>query len=542
MSETTVYSASKIITMKPDQPEATHVAVRDGHILAVGGPNCAEPWGGGELDTRFSSNIILPGFVEGHAHMMAGSIWKYVYTGFFPRTDQNGQKWEGANSVSDVLNRLRYALTDSDLDSPLVGWGFEPIYLRPQELTRFDLDRISEIRPIAIIHSNLHLMTVNTAALRLAGYDECTEAYGVVRSEAGHMTGELREMAAMFPVMRKLGIDFRTLTQSKDAICSYGEVARRVGVTTATDLLATIEDDDLERLKTVTAAASYPLRLVPAISALGANPFEIVHRAKYLASQSTPKLRLGAAKIMTDGSLHGYTARLKQPGYLPTGQNGIWNTAPEQIHELCRVLHKNNIQMHIHTNGDEASEVALDALSNAIDEFQWADHRHVLQHCQMMTEPQIARAANLGVCGNFFTNHVYYFGEEHRRFTLGENRAVSMNPCRSALKAGLNISIHSDAPITQMSPLFSAWCAVNRLTSKGNILGKSQRIDKMQALHAITLGAAYTLKLEREIGSIEVGKRADFAVLDRDPLAEDSLTIKDITVLAVVSDGRVFAS
>jgi predicted amidohydrolase YtcJ len=540
MSETIVYSARKIITMNADIPEATHVAVRDGRILAVGGPECAEPWGGGDLNSQFSDKIILPGFVEGHAHMMAGSIWKYVYCGFFPRTDYRGTTWDGATSIPKILNRLCEAEKKLDIDSSLIGWGFEPIYLRSEQLTRFDLDNISKTRPIVVIHSNLHLMTVNTAVLDIVGYDEFTNVDGVCRSEEGHLTGELKEMAAMFPVMRKLGIDFRALTQNRQAILAYGEVARRVGVTTATDLLATIENDDLNLLKSVTESPDFPLRIVPAISAVGCNPTDLVQRAQYLADQSTHKLRLGAVKIMTDGSLHGYTARLKWPRYLPNNENGMWNIAPQQLKELCKILHKNKIQMHIHVNGDEASEVAINALSDAMDQSSWVEHRHVLHHCQMMTSSQLMRAASLNICANFFSNHLYYFGEEHRRFTLGENRAAAMNACRSALRAGMKISIHSDAPITQMDPLFASWCAVNRRTSEGNILGAAQRIEVWEALHAITLGAAYTLKLDDEIGSIEVGKLADFAVLDEDPLTEDPATLKDIGVTAVVSDGRVF--
>ena len=540
MAKTTVFSAKKIITMKPDQPEATHVAVRNGRILAVGGADCADPWGGGEISDQFNDNVILPGFVEGHAHMMAGSIWKYTYTGFFPRTDGKGVIWDGAKSIPEVLNRLTLAEPDLPDGQPLVGWGFEPIYLRPQTLRRQDLDKISRTRPIAVIHSNLHLITANTAALELAGYDECTEAYGVIRDSNGELTGELLEMAAMFPIMRKLGIDFRALTQTEDAILSYSEVAKRVGVTTATDLLATIEDDDLALLQSVTANPDFPLRLVPAISAIGCSPADLVKRAKALAEHSTEKLHLGAVKIMTDGSLHGFTARLKWPHYLNSHENGMWNIAPDQIRELCTILHANKIQMHIHANGDEASEVVLDALSDAIDQSSWAEHRHVLQHCQMMTDAQLAQAARLNLCANFFSNHLFYFGEEHRRFTLGDNRTASMNPCRSALAAGVNISIHSDAPITQMDPLFAAWCAVNRQTSQGDIVGSDQRIDVMQALHAITMGAAYTLKLDYEIGSIEVGKMADFAVLDKDPLAEPKEDLRNIKVVATIVDGRVY--
>jgi predicted amidohydrolase YtcJ len=102
------------------------------------------------------------------------------------------------------------------------------------------------------------------------------------------------------------------------------------------------------------------------------------------------------------------------------------------------------------------------------------------------------------------------------------------------------LAIHSDAPVTPLGPLFTAWCAVNRVTPKGRVLGERERLTVLQALHAITLGPAWTLKLDHEIGSIECGKRADFCVLEDDPLAVDPATLKDLRVRGTVLSGRVF--
>ena len=117
-----------------------------------------------------------------------------------------------------------------------------------------------------------------------------------------------------------------------------------------------------------------------------------------------------------------------------------------------------------------------------------------------------------------------------------------MNACATALASGVPFAIHSDAPITPLAPLFAAWCAVHRLTASSRVLGKHERIGVADALRAITLGAAYTLKLDGEIGSIECGKRADFCVLDEDPLAVPNPALKDLPVWGVVQDGRVFSA
>jgi predicted amidohydrolase YtcJ len=142
---------------------------------------------------------------------------------------------------------------------------------------------------------------------------------------------------------------------------------------------------------------------------------------------------------------------------------------------------------------------------------------------------------------NLFANHVYYWGEQHRAITMGPSRALRLDACASALDAGVPLAIHSDTPVTPVDPLFTMWCAVNRLTPSGRVLGEGERITAEQALHAVTLGAAYTLKLDHAIGSIDVGKFADFAVLADNPLTVDPVAIKDIAVHATVLGGRVFA-
>jgi len=117
-----------------------------------------------------------------------------------------------------------------------------------------------------------------------------------------------------------------------------------------------------------------------------------------------------------------------------------------------------------------------------------------------------------------------------------------MNACATALENNVPMAIHSDAPITPLGPLFTAWCAVNRITASGRVQGEAERIPVADALYAITMGAAYTLKLDDEIGSIESGKKADFAVLEDDPTEMRGEKLKDVSVWGTVQGGRVFAA
>jgi len=124
--------------------------------------------------------------------------------------------------------------------------------------------------------------------------------------------------------------------------------------------------------------------------------------------------------------------------------------------------------------------------------------------------------------------------------TMGPDRAARLDACGSALAAGVALAIHSDAPVTPLGPLFTAWCAVNRVTMSGQVLGEGERISVDQALHAITMGAAWTLKLDHDIGSLEVGKRADLCVMEDDPAQVDPMKLKDVRIWGTMLSGRVY--
>jgi predicted amidohydrolase YtcJ len=115
-----------------------------------------------------------------------------------------------------------------------------------------------------------------------------------------------------------------------------------------------------------------------------------------------------------------------------------------------------------------------------------------------------------------------------------------MNATATARREGVPVAIHSDAPVTPLGPLFSMWCAVNRLTSSGRVFGAGERLSVMEALHAVTLGPAWTLRLDHAVGSIAPGKFADFTVLEEDPFLVPPERLREIGVRATVLAGEVF--
>jgi hypothetical protein len=266
---------------------------------------------------------------------------------------------------------------------------------------------------------------------------------------------------------------------------------------------------------------------------------ERVELAKKLRSESTEQCFLGPLKWLADGSIQGYTGKLRWPGYCGGEDHGFLILDEEAVVEEVTPFHEEGFQAAIHTNGDEATEVVLAALERVIVAHPRPDHRHRLEHCQLASRAQFRKMAALGVGVNLFSNHLYYWGDTHRTKTVGPDKARRMNATRSAMDAGVTFSIHSDAPVTPVAPLFTMWCAVNRQTRSGFVLGDYEQLTPLEALQAMTLGSAKLLHIDDRLGSIEVGKWADFTVLAEDPLEVDKMTIKDISVLATIVGGNV---
>ncbi len=541
---TTIYAARKILTMNPARPEATHVAVREGRILGTGTLDELKGWGAHTLDQRFANLVLMPGFVEGHSHLMAGTLWRFAYCGFFDVHDPDGRLWPGAKSLQEVvatLARTEQASQGAGSAEPVTGWGLDPIYFGTRRLTRHDLDGVSTTRPVGVMHASAHILNVNSLTLERAGFLRMgIDHPAFPLGDDGLPTGELKGPEAMMPALDHVGLNRSFLSGDEFGIRAFAKLAVRTGVTTATDLAAMLQEAEVEMLLRITGEADYPLRLVPLLRLIGIKPADAVARALALRGRSTELLRLGRIKVVADGSIQGFSARLRWPGYYNGAPAGLWYTAPEAMRECYVHALRAGVQVHTHTNGDEATEMALDNIAAALAEVPRADHRFTLQHVQLAETAQFRRMKPLGVGVNLFANHHFYWGDQHRTVTVGPERAERMNACASALREGVPLAIHSDAPVTPLGPLFTAWCAVNRLTASGHVQGAHERITVPEALRAITIGAAYSLGIDAEVGSIECGKRADFVVLGDDPTQAKPEKLRDVPVWGTVQGGRVF--
>lgn len=223
---------------------------------------------------------------------------------------------------------------------------------------------------------------------------------------------------------------------------------------------------------------------------------------------------------------------------LSAGHRGCANYSREQLVEIVDAYFPLGWQIACHVHGDEVVDVVLDVFEDALRAHpERTDARLRLEHCGTMTPEQYRRAAELGVTCSLFVDHLYYWGDVLVDGLFGE-RGEAWTAAGAAVDAGVKISFHNDPPVTPEEPLRNIQVAVTRRSRSGRVLGEQYRVSVDQALRAQTIDAAWQLFAEDEIGSLEVGKRADLVVLDADPHAVAPETIGDIPVRATYLDGR----
>jgi len=543
-----VYPAKSIVTLDPVRPTAEAVAVLNGRVLSVGTLEEVQSWGKDRdmvVDRQFEDAVLVPGFIEAHMHaQLTGLLWQGVYIGRFDRVAPDGTLVKGLESKQTVLDRLGKAASALPDDASwLFAWGYQPEYYGDSPLTTDDLDPISHGHPMFIENLSMHIYYVNGKALEIAKVTGDTKEEGIVKKD-GKPTGELREISALLDFLPHLPPLSPEIMEK--SLRDVGRMAHRVGVTTFTDMNFGSIPGSYKAYQTVAADPAFPVRSVlhPMIQIFEEGEIKDKGGLDYLLEvrkHNNDRLSIGGVKFIVDGSIQGGTALLRWPYYYQSFQNGVANIQQDALNKGVLEVHRRGLQAVIHTNADQATDMGLDAVTAAQKAHPMPEMRHRLEHNQLPSQAQIRRMKELGVATNLFVNHIYYWGDMHYSTLLGPDRAERMNPAGSVQRMGIPFSIHSDASVTPVNPLFAMWVATTRETMSGRVLGESERLTIPQALHAVTLGAAYLMEQDDMKGSIEIGKLADFTVLDRNPLdLADPAELKDIKVLGTVVGGTAY--
>jgi len=544
----TVFLAKRVITMDPGRPHADAVAVKDGRILSVGSLTTMKPWLDRldhVIDETFADKFVLPGFIDPHTHFsMSGAFLGLHYVGPIESPGPNGMN-PALTSRSAVMSHLR-ALHEgmSDRDRPLFAWGFDPA-IQGGQLDRDELDLISRERPVWIISYAPHFVYTNSAMIERLGATEDLSIHGVGRYADGRLNGQFVEVAAVQYALSPFLDDVMRPDRNEEALRMLGQTAKKAGITTTADMAFGFTNFDKEWLeyKKVVRSEDFPLRmvLVPLESAIyKAHGEDSARFVSSLEALSDEKLRFHGIKFINDGSYPAMSLRVKFPGYLDGG-NGLRGDVPwDELADRMFPYWENRIQIHAHANGDETIDAVLDTLASLQSKKPRFDHRYTIEHYCISTTDQARRLKALGGAASVNNYFVHYRGQIHSNQGFGPDRSEATARLGSLEREGVIFALHSDFSlvVVPLHPLTAVWVAVNRIAADGEtVLAPGERIGLERAMRAITIDAAYVLGLDSELGSLEVGKIADFTIVDKDPFETNVLAIRDIPIWGTVLSG-----
>ena len=538
-----VYMNGTILTMDEKHSHAEAVATWGDKIVAVGQTALLQEIAGPTTKiVDLAGKTMVPGLNEPHNHFAMYGV--YVLRLVNLQSPPLGP----VNRIKDLVEVLRERADKAPKGEWICGRGYDDTLMaEKRHPTRYDLDQASTDHPIYITHVSGHLSVANSKALALARVNKDTvePPGGVIRKDpkTSEPDGVLEEMPAQALVFRHLPP--LTMELRLEAMARAARDYLRTGVTSCSDAGVAFpgvgSPAEIVAYQRATGQGLVPIRMTMMVGAeflLGPDG----KSPSFITGFGDDHLKIGPAKIIVDGSIQGYTGWLARPYHVPfkgdSSYLGYPVTAPEKLNRLVLEAHKAGCQIAAHGNGDAAIDAILDAYQLAQKEYPRPDARHRIEHCQMAREDQLDRMAELGVSPSFFVSHTYFWGDRHKAIFIGPKRAERISPLKSARARGIKFSIHSDCPVTPISPLFCVFAAVNRITREGEILGPEYRLTPEEALRSVTIDAAWQTFDEKVKGSIEPGKLADFTILSENPLTVSPERIKDIKVEEVIIGGK----
>ncbi len=520
-----VFYNGPVLTMNADNDIADAVLVKGNAIAMVGATDdvlAAAPESAIRHDLK--GRALMPGFIDAHGHYPGWGVMSVAVNLSSPPVGN-------VRTIDEIKALIAAKAATAAPGAWIVGMGYDDTLIAEmRHPTAADLDEVAPDNPVGILHVSGHMLVVNSRAMQEMAVDKNTpdpEGGEIVRYEDGSPTGLMKETATYIFQPKLLGFgpaDILTLLQAGNDDYLYK------GVTTAQNGLS--DKMMFEPLGWASRVGFIPIRIVSLVDAEFA--LESMQTGTLFDFESD-KYHVAGVKIVTDGSIQGYTGYLGEPYFVPHTSHGpdyrgypIYQA--DDLNDLVSRSMQAGLRPYLHGNGDASIDMILDAVELG---QQAAPTMHdawpVIIHAQMMRSDQIARAKALSVSPSFFNAHVYYWGDRHRDIFMGPERAARMSPMNEALMAELPFTLHLDTPIVPMDPWVMIWSAVERQTSSGNVLGPDQRISLMQAIRGTTIDAAWQAGLADKTGSIEQGKWADLIIVDQDPrTATDLRAIKTI--------------
>jgi len=541
-----IYPAREIVTLDPARPSAQAVAVRDDRIVGVGTVDELKQAAGQEsysLDATFANQVIVPGFIAQHDHPMLAALTMTseiiaIEDWVLPQGTS-----KAARDHDDYLRRVAEASARlADPNEVLVTWGYHQYFHGP--LDKRELDAVSTTRPIIVWHRSAHEFYLNTAAEKKYGVDRrwFDKLSASQKKQSDYDNAHYWEQGA-FAVMPLIASAIATPERLQAGLRFVEDYYHANGVTLGCEPGGILSKPVQDAQNAVMSSASNPLRwyyIVDGKSITGAFPDEKV------AAESEKLLAWGSGmtaylpkqvKLFADGAIFSQAMQLRD-GYTD-GHAGAWMMDPEFFARTFRVYWDLGYQLHVHVNGDAGVDMVLEQLEANLKRNPRADHRSVIIHFAVSSPDQVARIKQLGA---IVSGNPYYpvaLADNYRSNGLDPARADPMVRMGDVERAGISYSFHSDMPMAPGQPLYLMWAGVNRVTNAGNVRAPEQRVSRLGALKAVTLDAAYSLRLDHDVGSIVPGKLANFTILGDNPVTIDPMQIRNIKVWGTVQEGRV---
>ncbi|MEN9313805.1 MAG: N-substituted formamide deformylase [Pseudomonadota bacterium] len=551
----TIFVAKRIHTMDPSLPSATAVAVADGRIVAVGDLASMDPWREGRevvVDRRFEDKVLLPGLIDNHIHPFLGALlmpMELIAPEAWRQPD--GSLRPAARTPEDYRRMLlERVAARADRDDWFITWGYQPAL--HGRLGRAELDALFPDRPVILWQRSFHETFMNTRATEKLGLSaEIVGSHPQVDWARGHFFETGNKL-----VMQRLMPHFLRPEWYHEGLRRTAALMHQGGITTAGDMLfgGINPDYEVDALTRVLEDGRLPMRVVNVFDARGfgnrgagkplgppTQPIDFAAGIEAMESwraRATDRIWFAKAiKLFADGAMFSQLMQMNPPGYLD-GHHGEWLMAPEVLADGVRTFWNRGWTIHVHVNGDRGMDAVLDALESAQAERPRFDHRFHAHHVGFHAQAQTDRLAALGAHASVNPYYIHALADDYGIFGLGPERASQIVRCASMLRAGMRVSFHSDFMMAPPEPLTLAWCAATRRTREGRVVSPSERLTIEQALRAVTIDAAWTLRVEHEVGSIAAGKRADFAVLEDDPFELGVDRLNEVRIAGTVFEGE----
>ncbi|RKD90459.1 amidohydrolase [Mangrovibacterium diazotrophicum] len=547
LPEITIYTAKEIVTLDSHKPKATAVAVVGDRILAVGSLDELKAAAGDQhftIDKTFDSKVIVPGLIAQHDHPLLSSLAMMSEIIAIEDWVLPDKTIPAANNREEYRQRLEEANKQlKTKDELLFTWGYHPSFHGP--LTRSDLDKLSSTRPIIVWHRSCHEFTLNTVALNTLGIDETlvSQFSSSAKAQSNLAEGHFWEQG-MFGIVPKIVPYIATPERLQKGLKLTQTFYHTNGVTLACEPGGLYSQKLQEAENAVLSDPSSPFRFyfIPD----GKSIYSLYPGNAILETEKTlnwchgmTKMLPNEIKLFADGAIYSLAIQLREP-YINGNFKGEWIMDPELFSKAFQLYWDAGYQIHVHVNGDAGLDMLLNNLEANIRRNPRYDHRMVVVHFAVSGTDQVERIKRLGaiVSGNPY--YVTALADMYSKDGLGPERADNMVRMADVEKAGISFSYHSDMPMAPGQPLFLMDCGVNRIAKSGRVAGKEQRVSRVGALKAVTIEAAYSLGLEKEVGSIEAGKLANFTILGDNPVTCEATEIKNIPIWGTVHEGRLF--